>query len=152
MFLYTGSHKYVFPGAEVYYDPDDDFEEDDDKGHSSESENEDDGVAQEEESSQSCHGQASASSSSHHPRIEEDYHSTDAPHLSPDEVDSLLSAADNGQSHDHEDWTSLNASLDTSLDCDHTLPGYDTDNEHKSDNTAKVTDFSANKYSPPSDL
>ncbi|XP_064092637.1 NAD-dependent deacetylase sir2D-like isoform X2 [Macrobrachium nipponense] len=149
MFLYTGGHKYVFPGAEVYYDPDDDFEEDDEKCRSSESENEDD-ITQEEDS-QSGHDQASAASSTHHPRLE-DCHSTDAPHLSPEDVDSLLSAADNGQNQDHEDWTSLNASLDTSLDCDHTLPGCDTDNEQTSDNASKVTDFSSNRYSPPSDL
>lgn len=157
-FLYTGTHKYIFPGAEVYYDPDDEFE--DNKSLSSESESEevepgeDSQIEQEEESQESFHSNQTPASSCHHPRLE-DFNSTDAPHLSPDDVVSLLSTADNGQAHEHiEDWTSLNASLDTSLDCDHTLPDYDTDDTHNhiADTTSKVPELLADSCSPPTNL
>lgn len=136
MFLYTGGHKYIFPGAEVYYDPDDELEEtksvSTSESHSDDLEPRDDDLEPRDESQESFH-----SNNSHHPRLDDELSSAETPHLSPEDVDSLLSAADNGQSHDPvEDWTSLNASLDTSLDCDHTLTGYETDSAHQSEENA----------------
>lgn len=129
MFLYTGGHKYIFPGAEVYYDPDDELEE---TKSVSTSDTHSDDLEPRDESQESFH-----SSNSHHPRLDDELSSAETPHLSPEDVDSLLSAADNGQSHDPvEDWTSLNASLDTSLDCDHTLTGYETDSAHQNEENA----------------
>ncbi|KAK3868948.1 hypothetical protein Pcinc_025697 [Petrolisthes cinctipes] len=131
MFLYTGSHKYIFPGAEVYYDPDDELEET--KSVSSRASHTDD-LEVRDESQESFH-----SNNSHHPRLDDELSSSETPHLSPEDVDSLLSTADNGQSHDPvEDWTSLNASLDTSLDCDHTLTGYETDSAHQSEESSAL--------------
>ncbi|XP_069960205.1 NAD-dependent protein deacetylase sirtuin-1 isoform X1 [Cherax quadricarinatus] len=145
MFLYTGGHKYIFAGAEVYYDPDDEFEET--KSLSSESET--DEIEPREESQESFHSNQTDASSSHHPRLDDDFHSAETPHLSPEDVDSLLSAADNGQTQEHvEDWTSLNASLDTSLDCDHTLTGYETDSaKHTEESASKVVDTLTSKCS-----
>ncbi|KAG7165969.1 NAD-dependent protein deacetylase sirtuin-1-like [Homarus americanus] len=149
MFLYTGGHKYIFPGAEVYYDPDDEFEET--KSHSSESDT--DEIEPREESQESFHSNHTNGSSSHHPRLDEEFHSTETPHLSPEDVDSLLSTADNGQSQEHvEDWTSLNASLDTSLDCDHTLTGYETDSAHHTEESASKIIETITRCSPSSDL
>ncbi|XP_071530921.1 NAD-dependent protein deacetylase sirtuin-1 [Panulirus ornatus] len=149
-FLYTGGHKYIFPGAEVYYDPDDEFEEA--KSHGSDSDT--DEVEPREESQESFHSNQTNASSSHHPRLGGEFHSTETPHLSPEDVDSLLSTADNGQSQEHvEDWTSLNASLDTSLDCDHTLSGYERDSDqHTEESVSKINDTTTNRCSPSSEL
>lgn len=150
MFMYTGGHKYIFPGAEVYYDPDDEFEETKSLGSGSDA----GGIEPREESQESFHSNHTNASSSHHPRLDEEFHSTETPHISPEDVDSLLSAADNGQTQEHvEDWTSLNASLDTSLDCDHTLSGYERDSDqHTEESVSKITDTTTKRCSPSSEL
>lgn len=155
MFFYSGGHKYIFPGAEVYYDPDDEFE-DEDNSHSSGLEDADDLEDEErEESQESFHSNHTNASSSHHPRLDDDLHSTETPHLSPEDVDSLLSTADNGETTEHvEDWTNLNASLDTSLDCDHTLTGFETDSAQHGEEAgaSRLAETIASRCSPPPDL
>uniref|UniRef100_A0A0P4W4Y7 protein acetyllysine N-acetyltransferase n=1 Tax=Scylla olivacea TaxID=85551 RepID=A0A0P4W4Y7_SCYOL len=146
MFLYTGGHKYIFPGAEVYYDPDDEFEETKSVSSDTDLEN----IEVREDSQESFHS-THTNASPDHPRLDGDL---ETPHLSPEDVDSLLSAADNGQSHEPvEDWTSLNASLDTSLDCDHTLTDYERDSaQHSEDSVTQANEPTSNRCSSPSDL
>lgn len=149
MFLYTGTHKYIFPGAEVYYDPDDEYEE----TKSVSSDTDIDNIEVREDSQESFHS-THTNTSTHHPRQDGDFSPTETPHLSPEDVDSLLSAADNGQSQEPvEDWTSLNASLDTSLDCDHTLTDFEKDSaQHSEDSASHVNESTSNRCSSPSDL
>lgn len=153
MFLYTGTHKYIFPGAEVYYDPDDEYEEENDESKSVSSDTDIDNIEVREDSQESFHS-THTNASTHHPRHDADFSPEETPHLSPEDVDSLLSAADNGQSQEPvEDWTSLNASLDTSLDCDHTLTELERDSaQHEEDSPSHTNEASSNRCSSPSDL